>query len=171
MATFSKILSTRTAPGKHEACFHNPLQCDAFLHGEVARYNRIPWARRKASMAPSSRVPKTSQLGDNDVEPPSHALNYPAPLVLADDDLALDPSYPPQSFRARANLKERNPVTGTRKTVSVARSPSLGEALSGMIECAELKRLDGTEEPKSKPASLQPPRCDDVLAYLRAFYH
>lgn len=100
-------------------------------------------------------------------EPHLSSFIYPAPLVLPEDDLACDPSYPPQSFRSWHNLKARNKVTYDRRTIYVAKPPRASERLSGLAE------WDGPAGSKRGTLQLKlaHPNFDDVLAYLRAFYH
>lgn len=55
-----------------------------------------------------------------------HQLDtFPAPLVLPDDAIDLDPKYPPQSFRSWLNEGVRNQVTARRNILYVAVPPEV----------------------------------------------
>lgn len=148
-----------------QTCSHASLVADVSPNGHEAGYKRVDWKRRTAATTPSGRVPKVTC--EQEDEQQSFAFAYPAPLVLPEDDLACNPTYPPQSFRSWKHQKERNRVTCDRKTIFVARSPRVSKNLSDMVEW--------TGPTESRRASVQrevpPPQFDDVLEYLRAFYH
>ncbi|PTU20369.1 hypothetical protein P175DRAFT_0517324 [Aspergillus ochraceoroseus IBT 24754] len=78
--------------------------------------------------------------------------NFPAALILPDDDLALDPGYPPQCFQEWHDDKDRNPIQLRRKTVYLT-PPSRSQCQS------------------QSQFPISAPEPEDVLDYLSAFYH
>lgn len=132
-------------------------------------YRQPEWTRRVAATIPSGRFPKDAPQQ----EPELHRLTFPAPLVLPEDELSFDPAYPPQSLRSWALLKERNKVTQDRKAIYLARPPVIPQDMSLMMSWAT-PTLSQKGKGKKKPtaeASVQPPQFDDIVDYLRAFYH
>lgn len=149
-------------------CSHPSLVTGTSAHGNEAGYQRPDWKRRVAATTPSGRFPKDGL----EQEPGTLAFAFPGPLVLPGDDLAYDPSHPPQSLRSWSSLKERNKVTYNRKTIYVARPPSISKELSEISEGitpAVLAEKKGKK--KVVQGAVRPPRFEDTLEYLRAFYH
>lgn len=121
-----------------------------------------------AATTPSGRFPREGL----EKEPELFEFTFPGPLVLPGDDLACDPSHPPQSLRSWSSLKERNKVSYNRKTIYVARPPSISSGLSCMSE--SIAPAAPGEKKGNKmvvPGGVRPPRFEDTLAYLQAFYH
>lgn len=149
-------------------CNHTFLVADVSPNGDEAGYKRPGWNRRLAATTPSGRFPKDGPKQESDL----HAFTFPGPLVFPGDDLACDPSYPPQSLRSWASLKERNKVTRYRKTVYVARPPSISEEVSFMSTWKEPVGLENKKGMQSAShSSPQPPQLHDILEHLRAFYY
>ncbi|KAF2475557.1 uncharacterized protein BDR25DRAFT_301180 [Lindgomyces ingoldianus] len=101
---------------------------------------------------------------------------FPAPLILPDDDLADDPTYPPQSLTSWMRGKWRNEVTDKRRTLYVISPPRIEEGLGeigmriGMESLVE--QLTGQAEGKGKKLrDVKEPGAEDVVQYLQAFYH
>ncbi|KAF3762313.1 hypothetical protein M406DRAFT_347447 [Cryphonectria parasitica EP155] len=147
---------------RQKKCIHPSLTVDVSPHGAEAGYKRPDWKRRAAATTSSGRFPWDGPKE----EPASHLFTFPAPLVLPDDDLAQDPGQPPQSLRSWHNMPERNHATCNRKTVYVARPPAIPESLSVMS-----KWIEPAAAAAAAAAAVQPPKADDILAYLGAFYH
>lgn len=149
-------------------CQHLSLVADGLSAGSEG-YTQPEWSRRVAAAAPSGRVPKDAPKQ----EPKTHALAFPAPLALPEDELSLDPTYPPQTLRSWSVLKNRNKLTQQRKTIYVARSPTVSDDVLFMATWAT-PTLPASTEAKKKAAvqaKLQTPLLEDVVDYLRAFYH
>ncbi|KAF4167427.1 hypothetical protein CNMCM6936_005043 [Aspergillus lentulus] len=89
---------------------------------------------------------------------------FPAPLVLPGDDLALDPGYPPQSFREWLVEEDRNNVTSDRKTVYVVAPPEYDED-AYFAQAWASPRVGKTQH------QLVAPNPEDIVGYLAAFYH
>ena len=66
---------------------------------------------------------------------------FPAPLILPDDDLAFDPTYPAQSFRSWPRKKDRNEVTPERRIIYIARPPDVNSEVEFMKGWGALARL------------------------------
>lgn len=163
--------SARSMMATGYRCSHSSLVVDVSPTGDEAGYKRLDWKRRVAATTPSGRVSKSNQTD----EPRELASTFPGPLVLPGDDLAYDPSHPPQSLRSWSNLRERNRVTCNRKTIYVARPPLISEGAFSTItrvtstglEC----RKKGKAKKEARQGAVEPPPFDDTLEYLRAFYH
>ncbi|KZP14188.1 hypothetical protein FIBSPDRAFT_1048954 [Athelia psychrophila] len=150
------------APGASQ-CTHPVLLTIPSAHAALAGYTHPTAQKRLAATTPSGRVPK-----DAAAKPPPPGT-FPAPLVLPDDALALDPAYPPQSFRAWKHEKDRNPVTPDRRTIYVAAPPLIDAGDAAIRAWARSPLLDAAApDPDARTA---PPRTDDVVEYLAAFYH
>jgi len=99
---------------------------------------------------------------------------FPAPLVLPDDELSLDPKYPPQSFRSWFHGNYRNKIPPERagdkgrlerRTIYLAAPPEFSPDVAFARTWAQpiAKKTKGSEKVK---VDIQ-----DVLDYLKAFYH
>lgn len=134
-------------------CPHPKLCSESSAHAPQAGYNRPTEQQRiSAALAHSSKASDAPR-----------ATTFPAPLILPDDDLALDPKCSPQSFRQWIRLKERNPVTPDRKTVYVASSPTAGP------DVAFMRKWTIPTGPNN--LNVRSPKTIDVVEYLAAFYH
>ena len=135
-------------------CIHRKLCLESSSHASQAGY-KTPTEQQRLSAALAHSSKKA-----NDVP---RATTFPAPLILPDDDLALDPKCPPQSLRQWIRLKERNPVTPERRTVYVAASPAAGPGVDFVRTWAI--------PAGSNSCDVQPPKTTDIAEYLAAFYH
>ncbi|OHF03182.1 hypothetical protein CORC01_01566 [Colletotrichum orchidophilum] len=180
------------APRKPKACQHQAIIVDASEYGRAkAGFIRVPPEKRVAGTTLSGRVqpmpantsrpypnsssgpgPGPGSGSDNlNVPAPPVPSTFPGPLVLPDDDLALEPRYPPQSLRSWAMGQWRNPITPAQKTLYVADVPRIDESAAFMRGWA-LPDLSGvTTLPPGFAAVLEHPRVEDVVAYFAAFYH
>ena len=89
---------------------------------------------------------------------------YPGPLILPDDELSINPRYPPQSLRTWLREGDRNEVTPERKTIYVAAPPGIESDVSFVSRWSQPSQHD-VIEPSAAPA------VQDLVAYLTAFYH
>ncbi|KAE8378633.1 hypothetical protein BDV26DRAFT_186542 [Aspergillus bertholletiae] len=139
-------------------CPHGTLNGNTSQHAGAAGYRQPSLPQRKNA---------TRQASPSKHSSPSVAMNhldFPAPLVLPGDDLALDPDYPPQSFQEWLDEGDRNKITPSRKTVYVVALPRIGEDLPFLLKWAHPKK--GHVYP-----DLSPPQPRDVCDYVAAFYH
>ncbi|KAK1503028.1 hypothetical protein CTAM01_05017 [Colletotrichum tamarilloi] len=175
------------APRKQpKTCQHTSIVVDASAYGRSrAGFLRVPVEKRVAATTRSGRVipvadadAGTSNPDPNsnpgrsagsgsgsDVPAPPDPSTFPGPLVLPDDDLALEPRYPPQSLRAWASGEWRNRITGGRKTLYVADFPGV-EGEVGFMREWEVPVLEG-----GTADGLEQPKVEDVVSYFEAFYH
>ncbi|KAG8168513.1 hypothetical protein KVR01_001262 [Diaporthe batatas] len=163
-------------------CPHSDLTFQVSSHADEAGFQREDWRRRHAATVPSGRAPPknrgTSEPSDS--SPPQgqddSSLDslFPAPLVLPGDDLALDPTCPPQSLASWLRGKHRNKFTPARKTLYVASVPTFSQD-AAMMEDWTRPKLEGVKGANkaraSAPDHLAPPNPDDIREYLEAFYH
>ncbi|KAG6919638.1 hypothetical protein DXG01_003502 [Tephrocybe rancida] len=137
-------------------CNHETLTYEPSTHPQSAGYHRAPAEKLVAATLPTGRTNK-------DV-PTASSSTFPAPLVLPDDELALDPKYPPQSLRSWLREKDRNPVTPDKNVVYVAAPPNVDAN-------ADFIRSWTQPKPLSLSSNITPPLHNDVIEYLKAFYH
>lgn len=138
---------------KQEPCPHPALRYTSSSHGGQASYQQPTLAERLAATKPkpSSRLP--TQPTRPDVE------HFPAPLVLPDDYLAVEPDAA-QNFPKWHSV--HNQVTSRRRTIYVA-SPPIKKATG----------IDSWTQPVELVTEMQPqkPNPQDIIDYLTAFYH
>ncbi len=114
--------------------------------------------------------------GKNRKDVPSTPSTFPAPLVLPNDDLGLDPRYPPQSFRSWLRGKDRNEITSDRRVIYIAAPPKVDNDIV-FVRRWILPRLPtsrggvGRAREGSIETPISTPETKDVIAYLAAFYH
>ena len=171
----------------NNACSHHELQVDVSPHAAKAGFQRPYLKKRIAAMTPSGRCQATAKSSKNagreepedEVERKKDkhksAFTFPAPLVLPNDDLALDPKYPAQSLRSWLQLKERNQVTNQRKTIYIATVPTIADELSFMHRWTTPVLTDqpASRGKRKRPteSSIESPKLHDIQDYLAAFYH
>ncbi|KAK2025921.1 hypothetical protein LX32DRAFT_40625 [Colletotrichum zoysiae] len=149
--------------GRPKGCPHESLLVEASEYGRMkAGFVRIPAEKRSAATGPSLRVTAADPAPD-----PS---TFPGPLVLPDDDLALDPRSAPQSARSWAKGRWRNPIEPERKTLYVADVPAVGEDAAFMAAWSS-PDVSGLKTPPIAADGLGHPEVEDVRGYLAAFYH
>ncbi len=114
--------------------------------------------------------------GKNSKDVPSTPSTFPAPLVLPNDDLALGPRYPPQSFRSWLRGKDRNEITSDRRVIYIAAPPKVDNDIV-FVRRWILPRLSnsrggvGKTRKGSIETPISTPKTNDVVEYLAAFYH
>ncbi|KAL8740799.1 MAG: hypothetical protein Q9190_006535 [Brigantiaea leucoxantha] len=97
-------------------------------------------------------------------------LTFPAPLLLPEDDLSLDPEYPPQSVQSWLRAKERNAMTTERNTVYVASPPFAATRFRFMESWTRPNKPSNLTENLRHNSSVLP-KADELIRYLTAFYH
>ncbi|KAL4951359.1 hypothetical protein BDW69DRAFT_196528 [Aspergillus filifer] len=170
-------------------CSHSRITYAPSPHTSEIRYSQPSEQARldatnpsPAQSSPSSKAKsRAKRAKQRSTAPPTRIdiQNFPAPLVLPDDDLALDPEYPPQSYQEWYDEEERNPITARRKTVYVVRPPgvdrSIGEAQDWAVPTAARQakatgRARGQSSGNWAEEEMQP-NIEDVQEYLSAFFH
>ena len=141
-------------------CAHNHLIFSPSSHASTAGYKRPTLIQRISATTPQG-ISKRPTINSKE-----HSSAYPAPLVLPEDELTWDPTYPPQSLRSWIREKDRNKVTPDRRTVYFVRPPN-AEPRQEFIQKWAQPQIKGRAMEKEVPF----PRTEDVLEYLKAFYH
>lgn len=140
-------------------CEHKTLSFASSTHANDARFLRSSAQQRLAATTPQGTTKSCPQT-----EPTNISSSFPAPLVLPDDDLSIDPSYPPQSLRAWIRSKDRNHVTSARNVVYVVAPPSIHSGVENMQSWTHPAAGKGTGN------TVEPPRMADVVEYIAAYY-
>ncbi|OJJ55569.1 hypothetical protein ASPSYDRAFT_158161 [Aspergillus sydowii CBS 593.65] len=168
-------------PKQQPPCPHDRILYTPSPHAAQVNYNQPSKQERQDATkpAPSSSSSKRKPLV---ATPPTRTdiQNFPAPLVLPGDDLALDPEYPAQSFQEWLDEEERNPVTPRRKTIYFIDAPGVDSRISEVESWTSPNvhdlDSDSDSDPHSHSASdaavaVEPPATKDVTDYLAAFFN
>ncbi|KAF2492341.1 hypothetical protein BU16DRAFT_529681 [Lophium mytilinum] len=151
-------------------CTHPTLTFDSSNHAAEVGF-RGPTPRQLAAVHTSIEEENTKSSGKRKRDLDTPALGgklFPAPLILPEDDLALDPTHPPQSFSEwkRMRQDERNRVTNKRKTIYVIGPPAITDDVD-FVQTWNQVRSRGAK----KEDHIPPPDIQDVVDYLSAYYH
>lgn len=153
-------------PNKPRDCRHPSLCLDVSPHAAQTGFKRPFQRERMAAATRDGRACKTWQtLTSKDLF--SDEATFPGPLVLPDDDLASDPDWPPQDVKEWTEEEERNAITPQRKTVYVVPSPEITREMQSMTSWA----IPAVSDTSAAPVKVEPPKMDDVQAYLAAVYY
>ncbi|KAG6888728.1 hypothetical protein C0995_006380 [Termitomyces sp. Mi166 len=138
------------------SCEHAALTFVPSAHAEAVGYCRATPERLAAATSRTGRISKNTPIAS--------ALTFPAPLVLPNDELALDPRCPPQSLRSWLREKDRNPVTAGNNIIYVGAPPDVDSD-------AQFIRSWTQPQIHNSSGGIKTPLDKDVLEYLEAFYH
>ncbi|CEJ93629.1 hypothetical protein VHEMI09207 [[Torrubiella] hemipterigena] len=144
------------------ACQHTRLHLDVSANTKQCGFKR-PSKQQRIAAARLHDTPTAESLLT-----PIHLFDdlntFPAPLVLPDDDLDIDPDWPPQSVKEWHDEEERNPVTPKRKTIYLVSPPSISK---------EMAKMKDWISPQTTVASTgsQQLKVADLQKYISAFYH
>ena len=138
---------------KHNVCAHRDLMSGPSGYAEQVGYVR-PSAEQRAKAA---GLKQGQQVAED---------SFPGPLVLPNDDLDLDPKWPPQSVRSWVREKERNEVTDDRRTLYIAPPPRIDSEAKHMQSWST---PCGVSDDDSK-TRISPPNAQAVAQYLQAFF-
>lgn len=144
------------------SCKHSKISFNSSSHAESIGYRR-PTVEQRVAATTSSGTLKPKVKDEAATREAKSSGIFPAPLVLPEDELARDPKYPVQSFRSWKGLKERNEITPEKRTVYLAAPPTVDEDVEFVQNWS---RPLQSGRVKVKHADAQ-----DVLSYLKAFYH
>ncbi|KAI2470227.1 hypothetical protein F4781DRAFT_391563 [Annulohypoxylon bovei var. microspora] len=159
-------------------CPHEALQLEPSAYAKEVGYNWPSSDRRLAATTKSGRnllAVKGRKAADVEIlgEDVAGKLSgaFPGPLVLPNDELALDPKDPPQSFRSWLNegLRKNRKLNRRRKTIYVAVAPEITSSVSYMKAWLQPTVRKGGKVVASK--TLDSPPSDDIIEYTGAFYH
>ncbi|KIX02872.1 uncharacterized protein Z518_08815 [Rhinocladiella mackenziei CBS 650.93] len=149
------------APPNREKCKHDSLTFSPSNHAVTWGYS--PYTNQQILTAITGKRKHSPRAAF------SHHLDiFPAPLVLPGDEIDVDPTCPPQSFRSWVNLGVRNHVTSRRNVIYVAVSPEIDPSVGYMREWCRPK-VDSSMNSKTPIQSTLD--ISSVVAYLQAFYH
>ncbi|KAL3448041.1 hypothetical protein BJX65DRAFT_275687 [Aspergillus insuetus] len=145
-------------PRDQQTCSHQILSYASSPHTDQCKYQQPCEEERMAATEPKAGAKVAITRTRTDIQ------NFPAPLVLPDDGLAVDPD-PPQDFQTWLGV--RNQVTSRRRTIYVA-CPGVADDIG--------VNIDIWEKPEGVRATQQDqipkmPRVQDVIDFLAAFYH
>jgi archaemetzincin len=97
------------------------------------------------------------------------ANTFPAPLVLPNDDLDIDPEWPPQSVKEWRHEEERNSITRARKTIYLVAPPEITDEMSPMRDWT-----NSNSSAKSNHGGITN-KCElkasDFVDYIASFYY
>ncbi|PLB36786.1 uncharacterized protein BDW47DRAFT_132593 [Aspergillus candidus] len=142
-------------------CLHPSICSSVSAHAKAAGYEQPTLKERIAAINHGSTSKFKSII---DTIPGSYEVNFPAPLVLPEDDLALDPDYPPQSFQEWLDEEDRNKITRAKRTVYIVAPPQIDDNVTPL--------RGWTRPQKSRsPAPLTAPSPEEIKDYIAAFYH
>ncbi|KAK6509669.1 hypothetical protein TWF481_004400 [Arthrobotrys musiformis] len=139
------------------ACQHTKLHLTTSPHAVEAGYTH-------PTTSVLSKATTTARKITTPAPPPT---TFPAPLVLPDDDLSLDPKYPPQSLLSWKRLKERNPITSTRNKIYYLNLPVRSSEAPDFQSWA----IPVNPETKAQILGMPSPEWGDVVGYLSTFFH
>ncbi|KAL4782680.1 hypothetical protein BJX76DRAFT_368970, partial [Aspergillus varians] len=137
-----------------QTCSHPILSYTNSPHAAQVKYQQPTQERLTATKPkPSSRLPIPPTRSD--------IQNFPAPLVLPGDDLAVEPD-PPQDYQKWLGV--RNQITSRRRTIYVA-SPTIPEEMSISVWTEPSIKMEAGKHQVPKP------QIGLVIDYITAFYH
>ncbi|KAJ1328068.1 archaemetzincin [Microdochium nivale] len=173
-------------PGQPRPCQHSTLHLEPSACAARVGFKAIPPAEILAAASASSS-PNTSRSASAAAaaaeEEEGLKAFFPAPLVLPGDELAYEPGEQGQSFAEWLDEEERNKPTSRRGVLYVAAAPRAAREV-GHIEAWTRSRVTAGQAKKNNKNKkravtakggvshmLQPPRTEDIIEFLAAFYH
>lgn len=161
-------------------CKHDSLELGVSPHGLVAGFKRSSQETLDAALQTSSSLtnkPAVYALRQSLLNPSLES--FPAPLVLPDDALDIDKKYDLDAVHEWEVAGYRNKVTPKRNVIYVAAPPEIDESLEDMVgrwSDPIVGPASGSSTGRSPAAAatgneIATPDVEDILEYLRAFYH
>lgn len=144
-------------PCNHETLIYTPSD-----YAKAAAYRRATPQQLQAAAHASGKAPRKQD------QAAQSASTFPAPLVVPGDELSWDPDYEPQSLKSWIDEPYRNEVTDDRRTLYVVPVPAVSKPVAFVGDWARPEEKPSKQR-KDAPISL--PKTDDVVEYLKAFYH
>ncbi|KAM0488361.1 hypothetical protein ACHAP7_001355 [Fusarium lateritium] len=157
-------------------CPHTSLYIDCSPAAENAGFTRPHIQKRLLAVSQNGRRNRGAPVLQE--EAMKDPWTFPGPLVLPDDDLAMDPDdegHPFKEWCDRVSKDERNEVTARKKTIYVISPPTIPNEMEETMK-ESLKDWHKPNLPRSTASDLDKwtsasPQVSDLLSYLRAFYH
>ena len=152
---------SRNAPSclPSPSCDHSTLSFASSAHADKVSYRR-PTAQQQPA---ATNVTTGSKRKRDEIDQLEALASFPAPLVLPDDDLSLDPRCPAQSLRAWLRMKDRNEVTSQKHVIYVVAPPDVEPDVDFMRTWSHAQH-EGDGVPIATPP------VQAVVDYLAAFY-
>ncbi|PNY27747.1 GTP-binding protein YjiA [Tolypocladium capitatum] len=154
-------------PSKPRDCRHPILCLDVSPHATQAGFTRPSQRQRMAAATKDGRPGKSWQTLKSKDRFNDEEATFPGPLVLQDHDLATDPNGSPQNVKESAERDERNAIIPQKKTIYVVPSPEITQEMEPMKSWA----VPAVSDAGAAPVKVEPPKMDDVQAYLAAVYY
>ncbi|QPC78391.1 hypothetical protein HYE68_009143 [Fusarium pseudograminearum] len=151
-------------------CNHTSLYNDCSPAAQDAGFTRPPMNKLLAAVSQSGKRPREPVLQQDAMKNP---WTFPGPLVLPDDELAVEPDDDGQTFKEWLDMPsedERNQVTTEKKTIYVILPPVIPQDLEKTMKDWHNPVLPGSAQDLDKWTS-STPRVNDLISYLRAFYY
>ncbi|KAI1765026.1 hypothetical protein GGR53DRAFT_465854 [Hypoxylon sp. FL1150] len=158
-------MSTRS----RKNCSHDVLQLKPSAYAEKTGYERPSIDQRSDATLETLPSDAPSTLAHRRRVDAGRSETFPAPLVLPNDELAIDPDYEPQSLRSWVCEEERNKPSMKRKTLYVAAVPEISSDVGFMRNWLQ-PRLK-TSARSSTTWKLTAPPLEGFIEYLNAFYY
>lgn len=150
-------------------CTHKNIYTECSPAAEDAGFARPPIAKRLAATTASGR--RTAEKLATHQDAMNNGGSFPGPLVLPDDDLALDPEYPPQSLKSWLSYNKKMPISAERNAIYVVSPPEITNGVKAMMKRWEKPYVPEAFVTSGLPEGIPVPTTDDVCGYLGAFYH
>nr|OQO29015.1 hypothetical protein B0A51_04319 [Rachicladosporium sp. CCFEE 5018] len=159
-------MARKTAPRR---CAHSGTQVMPSCHAALAGYKQPDEKTRREHAS-------TGALDFATFQTYVQSSSFPAPLVLPGDALEIERPEVPQSVTEC--MRWRNAVTPERRTVYVVGPADAADEVEHVRPSAR-SGSDGSRPAKeqkidnsrTESVSLDPPKIDNIVEYLRAFYH
>ncbi|KPM34303.1 hypothetical protein AK830_g12268 [Neonectria ditissima] len=150
-------------------CTHRHVTTECSPAAEDAGFLRPPHDKRLAATVASGR--RTAEKLATHQDAMSNGCSFPGPLVLPDDDLALDPKYPPQSLKSWLSYNKKMPISTERNKIYVVEPPNIIDGVGAMMKSWQKPRVPKGFAISGLAEAIPQPTTDDVCGYLQAFYY
>lgn len=163
-------MSSNLPPISSDGCCHTTITSQPSAHAAEVGF-KWPTNQQRVSAGIIPRRSKTTQPNQS---PKSHNLasdheSFPGPLILPEDDLALDPQYPPQSLRSWLHSKDRNRLTDHQNVIYVAAPPGIASEVDDVSTWTQPRELGMDNHSMENTVSI--PDIQDIVKYVAAFYY
>ncbi|KAI1387176.1 uncharacterized protein F4822DRAFT_275788 [Hypoxylon trugodes] len=165
-------------PKNQKVCSHEALELEPSAYAKEAGFVWSSPDRRLAATTKSGRNPlitkgqnaKTLEVLTQDSASKLSSA-FPGPLVLPNDELALNPKYPPQSFRSWLNesLRKNRKPNKRRQTLYVATAPEITSSVGFMKKWLQPHVKKGGKLMAAEMLNSLP--TEDLVNFTGAFYH
>ncbi|KAF9765314.1 hypothetical protein IL306_002401 [Fusarium sp. DS 682] len=153
-------------------CPHSSLYKECSPAAKAAGFTRSTPDRRLLALSATGRRARGNLLADQ--EATNDPWTFPGPLVLPDDDLALEPDQEGQTVKGWHDMiytADRNGVTSRRKKIYVILPPMITQDMENEMKDWHLPVLPASSSPSLERWTSASAKIEDLLAYLGAFYH